>query len=411
MKRRLHIASRATWKKIRPNRRQRLYLGTMKKPTDIETERWLRAQVEFARNQLRDLFVEAPTAIALLSGPDHQFVFANRAYFKMAGRRRNEIIGKLVRDALPELVDQGFLDVLNRVYQTGETFVASALEVDLVRGGRKQAVYVDFTYYPMRNLAGEIEGILFQGIHVTEEVLARTQLEKRVSERTTELNRAEGNLRALNQELMLAQDEERRRLALELHDSVGQSVAALQWKLVSAQENVYASGEAMAGYIAACLGLAEDISKEIRTISHLLHPPLLDEAGLSRALHLYIEGLKERSGLTVFLEIDPDLRRFPQDLEMTVFRIVQEALTNIHRHARTSEAFVRIYLELTFLRVEIEDRGQGIANFASLDEQKMGIGLTGMQERVRNLSGQFEVRSGKKGTIVKATFPMPDVTI
>jgi PAS domain S-box-containing protein len=411
MKRRFYIASRATWKKIRPNRRQRLSLGTMKKPTDIETERWLRAQVEFARNQLRDLFVEAPAAIALLSGPDHRFVFANRAYFKMSGRRRNEIIGKLVRDTLPELVDQGFLDVLNRVYRTGETFVASAREVNLVRGGRKQTVFVDFTYYPMRNLAGEIEGILFQGIDVTEEVLARTQLEKRVSERTTELKRAEGNLRALNQELMLAQDEERRRLALELHDSVGQSVAALQWKLVSAQENVYDSGEAMAGYIAACLGLAEDISKEIRTISHLLHPPLLDEAGLSRALHLYIEGIKERSGLTVFLEIDPNLRRFPRDLEMTVFRIVQEALTNIHRHARTSEAFVRIYLELTFLRVEIEDRGQGIANFASLDEQKMGIGLTGMQERVRNLSGQFEVQSGKKGTIVKATFPMPDVTI
>jgi two-component system, NarL family, sensor kinase len=383
----------------------------MKKPTDIETERWLRAQVEFARNQLRDLFVEAPAAMALLSGPDHRFVFANRAYFKMAGRRRNEIIGKLVRDALPELVDQGSLDVLNRVYQTGKTFVASAREVNLVRGGRKQTVYVDFTYYPMRNLAGEIEGILFQGIDVTEEVLARTQLEKRVSERTTELKRAEGNLRALNQELMLAQDEERRRLALELHDSVGQSVAALQWKLVSAQENVYDSGEAMAGYIAACLALAEDISKEIRTISHLLHPPLLDEAGLSRALHLYIEGMRERSGLTVFLEMDPDLGRFPQDLEMTVFRIVQEALTNIHRHARTSEAFVRIYLELTSLRVEIEDRGQGIANFASLDEQKVGIGLTGMQERVRNLSGQFEVRSGKKGTIVKATFPMPDVAI
>jgi two-component system NarL family sensor kinase len=383
----------------------------MKKPTDIETDRWLRAQVEFARNQLRNLFVEAPAAMALLSGPDHRFVFANRAYYKMAGRRRNEIIGKLVMDALPELVDQGFLDVLNRVYQTGETFVASAREVNLVRGGRKQTVYVDFTYYPMRNLAGEIEGILFQGIDVTQEALARTQLEKRVSERTTELKRAERNLRALNQELMLAQDEERRRLALELHDSVGQSVAALRWKLVSAQENVSDSREAMAGYIAACLRLAEDISKEIRTISHLLHPPLLDEAGLSRALHLYIEGMKERSGLTVFLEIDPDLGRFPQDLEMTVFRIVQEALTNVHRHAGTSEAFVRIYLELTSLRIEIEDRGQGIANFASLDEQKMGIGLTGMQERVRNLSGQFEVRSGKKGTIVKATFPMPDATI
>jgi signal transduction histidine kinase len=329
----------------------------------------------------------------------------------MAGRGRNEIIGKLVRDVLQELVDQGFLDLLNRVYQTGEAFLASAHEASLMRSGRKETFYVDFTYYPMRSLAGEIEGILFQGIDVTEQVLARVQLEERVSERTTELKRAEGNLRALNQKLIMAQDEERRRLALELHDSVGQLVAALQWKLVSAQERVYDPGATMAGYIAACLGLAEDISKEIRTITHLLHPPLLDEAGLSSALRVYIEGMRERMGLTVFLEIDPDLGRLPQDLEMAVFRIVQEALTNIHRHARTSEAFVRIHLELTSLRVEIEDRGQGIANFASLNEQRMGIGLTGMQERVLSLSGQFEVRSGEKGTMVKATFPMPDVTI
>jgi PAS domain S-box-containing protein len=383
----------------------------MKRPTDTETERWLRAQVEFARNQWRDFFVEAPAAMALLSGPDHRFVFANRAYLRMAGRERNEVIGKLVRDVLKELVDQGFLDLLNRVYQTGEAFLASAHETSLMRSGRNETFYVDFTYYPMRSLAGEIEGILFQGIDVTEQVLARVQLEKRVSARTTELKRAEGDLRALNQKLIMAQDEERRQLALELHDSVGQLVAALQWKLVSAQERVYDPVATMAGYIAACLGLAEDISKEIRSITHLLHPLLLDEAGLSSALHVYIEGMRERMGLAVFLEIDPDLGRLPQDLEIAVFRIVQEALTNIHRHARTSEAFVRIHLDLTSLRVEIEDRGQGIANFASLNEQRMGIGLIGMQERVRNLSGQFEVRSGEKGTIVKATFPMLDVTI
>jgi PAS domain S-box-containing protein len=383
----------------------------MKRPTDTETERWLRAQVEFARNQWRDLFVEAPAAMALLSGPDHRFVFANRAYLRMAGRERNEVIGKLVRNVLPELVDQGFLDLLNRVYQTGEAFLSSAHEASLTRSGKKKTFYVDFTYYPMRNLAGEIDGILFQGIDVTEQVLARVQLEKRVSERTTDLKRAQRNLYALNQKFIMAQDEERRRLALELHDSVGQLVAALQWKLVSAQERVHAPGGTMAGYIAACLGLAEDISKEIRTISHLLHPPLLDEAGLSSALHVYIEGMREGMGLTVFLEIDPDLGRLPQDVEMAVFRIVQEALTNIHRHARTSEAFVRIHLELTSLRVEIEDRGQGIANFTSLDRQRKGIGLAGMQERVRNLLGQFEVLSGKKGTIVKAAFPIPDVTI
>ena len=382
----------------------------MKRPTDIEKTRLLRTQVKFVRNQLRDFFVEAPSAMALLSGPDHRFVFANRAYLKMAGRGRNEIVGQFVKDALPELVDQGFLDLLNRVYQTGEVFAASAREVNLTRAGKKQTIYVDFTYVPMRNLAGEIEGILFQGIDVTEHVLARSELEKRVSERTRELERAERSLRALNHELMVAHDEESRRLSLELHDSVGQLIAALQWKLVSAQEIVYDCDAAMAGYIAVCLGLAEDISREIRTISHLLHPPLLDEAGLSPALHSYIEGTRERSGLTVFLEIDSDLVRLSQDLEMAVFRIVQEALTNIHRHARTSEAFVRIHLVLGSLLVEIEDRGQGIADFTSLDRQRMGVGLRGMRERVRRLSGQFQVRSGKNGTTVTATFPVAGAT-
>jgi PAS domain S-box-containing protein len=276
----------------------------MKRPPDIEKTRLLRAQVKFVRNQLRDFFVEAPAAMALLSGPDHRFVFANRAYLKMAGRGRNEIIGQFVKDALPELIDQGFLDLLNRVYQTGEVFAASEREVSLTRAGKKQTIYVDFTYFPMRNLTGEIEGILFQGIDVTEHMLARYELEKRVSERTRRLERAERSLRALNHELMLARDEESRRISLELHDSVGQLIAALQWKLVSAQENLCDSATTVAGYIAVCRGLAEDISQEIRTISHLLHPPLLDEAGLSPALHSYIEGMRERSGLTIFLEID-----------------------------------------------------------------------------------------------------------
>lgn len=167
---------------------------------------------------------------------------------------RSEVIGKLVRDVLPELVDQGFLDLLNRVYRTGEAFLASAHEASLMRSGIKETFYVDFTYYPMRSLAGEIEGILFQGIDVSEQVLARVKLEERVIERTMELKRAEGNLHALNQKLLMAQDEERRRLALELHDSVGPLVAALQWNLVSAQERVHAPGGTMAGYIAACLG-------------------------------------------------------------------------------------------------------------------------------------------------------------
>ncbi|HTF61157.1 MAG TPA: sensor histidine kinase, partial [Edaphobacter sp.] len=317
-------------------------------------------------------------------------------------------VGRTVKEALPELVDQGFLDLLNQVFQTGKPFFAKACEARLTRAGKSEQLYVDFTYYAMCNLAGTVEGIFFLGIDVTEQVLARSRLEERVRERTGELERAKRNLRSLNHKLMLAQDEERRRLALNLHDSVGQLIAALQWKLVSAQGIVYHSE--VAGYIAVCLGLAEDISKEIRTIAHLLYPPVLDEAGLSPALHSYIEGMRERSGLSVSVEIDPGLGRFSKDLETAVFRIVQESLTNIHRHAQTGEAFVRIYRNFTSLQVEIEDRGQGIKDFTSPNKQRIGVGLKGMRERVRQLFGHFDVRSGTNGTTVTATFPLLDAT-
>lgn len=382
----------------------------MKRPTDSETERWLRAQLRFLRSQLRDTFAGAPAAMALLSGPDHRFVFANSAYLKMVGRRQNELSGKRARDVFPELVEQGFLELLDQVFLAGEAFVASERVVILTRAGINETVYVDFTYYPMRNLAGKVEGILFQGIDVTEQVLARSQLESRVSERTAELHQAKQNLRLMNQKLMAVQEEERRHLALELHDSVGQMLAALQWKLISAQENLYASAETMAGYIAACLAFADDISKEIRAVIYVLRPPLLDEEGLSSALRSYGEEMRERTGVAVTLDIDFDLGRFPQALELAVFRIVQEALTNVHRHARTSEVFVRIHRDSTLLLVEIEDRGRGISQFTSVARQNTGLGLRGMRERVNQLSGEFVVESGRGGTTVKATFPIPDAT-
>lgn len=366
----------------------------------------MKTQLTFIRNQLEASFVDAPAAMALLSGPRHRFVSANHAYLKMAGRSRTDILGRRVEDAIPELVSQGFLNLLNRVYQTGETLVASECEVRLMRKGEQLIIYLDFTYHPIRNLEGQIAGILVQGVDVTKQVLTRTRLEKRVSDRTRKLKRAEETLRALNHQLMRVQDEERRRLALALHDSVGQSIAALHWRLVLLEEDAKHAGSLAKKNIALCLDLAENVSQEIRTISLLLYPPTLDEAGLLPALKVYIEGVRERSGLAVYLEIDSDLGRLPKDLEMAAFRIVQEALTNIHRHARTGEAFVRIQRDPTFLCLEIEDHGQGIAKFSSVDTLNRGLGLTGMRDRVRHLSGKFDLLSDATGTLVKATLPI-----
>jgi PAS domain S-box-containing protein len=380
----------------------------MKETGAAPTKGGLEAQLAMVRNYLRASFEESPAGMALLHGPDHCFVFANRAYLKMIRRTRNEILGRHVKDALPELVLQGFLDLLDRVYQTNQPFVAAATQASLVRRGKQITVYVDFTYHPICNLRGQVEGILFQGIDVTEQVLTRTRLEERVSERTRELKRAEETLRALNHRLVRAQEDERRHIALGLHDSVGQSIAALHWKLASLEESAKDAGGVIAKDLAVCRGLAENVSQEIRIISHLLYPPALDDAGLSPALEVFIEAVTERSGLVVHFEVDSDLGRLPKDVEVAAFRIVQEALTNIHRHARTNEAFVRVRRDPAFLSVEIEDHGRGIAKFTSIDRLRRGLGLIGMRERARHVSGEFDVLSSAAGTTVKATLPIAD---
>jgi signal transduction histidine kinase len=260
----------------------------------------------------------------------------------------------------------------------------------------------------MRNLAGNVEGILFQGVDVSGEVLARSLLEARVKERTLELEQAENTLRALNRRLLEAQDEERRRLALELHDGAGQWLAALKWKMAPLHEDIAPMSPELADRVSECLTLLNELTKELRTLSHLLHPPMLDDAGLSPALRSYVEGFAERSGLTVSLELEPDVARLPREVETAVFRIVQESLTNIHRHAHTHAAMVRINHDSKCVQVEVRDHGKGIANFISLDNAplKMGVGLRGMRERVQQLDGNFELQSGKWGTAVMASLPI-----
>ena len=373
-----------------------------------EIERRLRAEADLERNRLRESFAQAPAAMALLSGPDHRFVFVNSAYLKMSGRSADQLIGYSVRDAFPELCDQPYFALLDNVYLTNTPFLATESLIKVNRNGRMETCYVDFTYHPLRDLEGKVEGILFQGVDVSEKVLARAELEERVRERTAELAQTREDLRTLNRRLFETQDAERKRLARELHDSAGQWLAALKWKLALLREDVGGKRSDPITRLSESIDMVDELSKELRTLSHLMHPLSLDEAGLSPALYSYVAGIAERSGLAVDLEIDPDLGRVPREVETAAFRIVQESLTNVHRHAHTKAAWVRLSRDSVNLYVEIEDRGQGIAEFTSIDATtaKMGVGLRGMRERVQQLDGNFEFRSGSDGTTVKATLPI-----
>jgi PAS domain S-box-containing protein len=238
---------------------------------------------------------------------------------------------------------------------------------------------------------------------------AREDLEKRVEERTAELRTATESLRDLSARLLRMRDDEQRRLARELHDSVGQLLAAIGMNLAVISSEASRLTPEAAKCVAENAGLVDEVSREIRTISHLLHPPLLDEAGLASALRWYTEGFAKRSRIEVELEIPRDLGRLPNDTEITMFRVVQECLTNIHRHSGSATASIRINTQGDRIVLEVQDRGKGIAaeklqRLAKVGQ--IGVGFTGMRERLRQLGGTLEIQSEEKGTLVRAILPI-----
>ena len=221
--------------------------------------------------------------------------------------------------------------------------------------------------------------------------------------------RAEESLRHLSARLLQLQDDERRRIARELHDSAGQILVALDINLSLIEKNAENHSPKTVNAINESLGLVQQLSKELRTISHLLHPPLLDEAGLRSAVQWYVDGFAKRSKIPVDLELASDLGRLPRELETTIFRIVQECLTNIHRHSGSATANIRISRNSDGVAVEIRDRGKGMSNNNSRNSSgpvTPGVGIQGMRERVRQLGGHLKIRSGSGGTTVSAILPV-----
>jgi signal transduction histidine kinase len=223
----------------------------------------------------------------------------------------------------------------------------------------------------------------------------------------TERKRAEEGLRTISGRLLQMQDEERRRIARELHDSAGQTLVALDMNLSSIQREAKQLSPHALKTCSESLELVKTLSRELRTISHLLHPPLLDEAGLPSAVRWYVEGFAERSKIAVNLELDADLGRLSSECETAIFRIVQECLTNIHRHSGSPTASIRISRSPREVKVEVRDQGKGISvqKQRNPGSMKRGVGIQGMQERVRQLGGRLEIHSGKDGTTVIAILP------
>ena len=255
----------------------------------------------------------------------------------------------------------------------------------------------------LRNDKGKLVGFT----KVTRDFTERMRSREAVEAANQNLRRSEDSLRQLSRRLLHTQDEERRRIGRDLHDSLGQYVSALKMKLATLSTS---DTRKLTEEVTECVNLADHCLTEVRTLSYLLYPPMLEEFGLKSAVSWYLEGFTKRSGIQTTFEISKDFGRLDQDGELALFRVLQESLTNVHRHSGSSTAEVHLEMENGLAVLKVKDRGKGISGYSENPENnwpdRFGVGLRGMNERMRQLGGRVELKSSSAGTTVKAIVPV-----
>jgi PAS domain S-box-containing protein len=356
------------------------------------------------QNDLFRLLIESIREYAIfVLDPEGNVLTWNPGAQAMKGYTRDEIVGQhFSKFYLPEAVQSGwpqrelvlaqkegrFADEGWRVRKDGTSFWASVIIT------------------PLRSKSGELSGFakitqdLTDRRHAEERVQAlNRELRQHVSEldesrRVIELRTIE--LQKLSAQLLDVQDKERRRLARELHDDLGQQLSALAMTLPTVKGNEEA------------IRMAEAAIASVRNLSYLLHPPLLDETGLRAALHWFVEGLAKRSGIEISLTVTPSaFPRLAADIETTIFRVVQESLTNVYRHANSNRARVEITQQADWVIIRIRDYGKGLRQeMLRTHSPNLGVGIGGMRERVRQFGGELTMSRVEPGTLVETRIPL-----
>jgi PAS domain S-box-containing protein len=375
---------------------------------DVTARKEADEKLRRSEEELRTLADSIPQ-LAWMANPDGHIFWYNHGWYEYTGTSLEQMQGwgwKAVHD--PNVYPRVF-EKWTESIRTGTPF---EMEYPL-RGADGVFRWFLTRVSPFRDAQGKITRWFGTNTNIDEQRQllrslseARDHLEIGVQERTAELQAANESLRALSARLLKVQDDERRRLARELHDSVGQIMAALSMNLAVVQSQAHKLDTLGARAVQENAQLVQQASTEIRTLSHLLHPPLLEIAGLVSALRWYVDGFSERSNIKVDLELPSDFPRLPNDTELAIFRIVQECLTNIHRHSRSSTAAIRILQKGSRLLVQVQDNGRGIPQPKQLelmDSSRGGVGLGGIRERLRQLGGTLEITSNGGGTLVSAT--------
>jgi PAS domain S-box-containing protein len=377
-----------------------------------ETEAGKHAETRTTRHsdEIFRLLVESVKDYAIfLLDPDGRVATWNQGAERIKGYKAHEIIGQhFSRFYLQEAAESEwpqreleiaakegrFVDEGLRVRKDGSTFWANVVITALrdegtgeLRGFSK--VTRDLT---------ERRALEDRSRQLNRELRTRvTQLlesQRLVESRTLELQR-------LSAQLMRVQDEESRRIARSLHDDLGQHLTAL--KLVLESERDHDKN------LASAIKLTDESLQKVRSLSYLLHPPLLDESGLLPALHWYVAGLQKRTKMRITLDYQPAVfPRLPRDLETTIFRIIQESMTNVYRHSDSQDARIELNQETETVTVRVRDYGKGINSDKSAFVVPSGVGISGMRERVTQLNGELRILRAEPGTLVEVTIPIVD---
>jgi PAS domain S-box-containing protein len=358
-----------------------LFLAAASAVAALSRQRTLEARV--AEKRLRALFGHAIDAI-LFFDQTGRYVDANPAASTLFGMERHEIAGHPLGAFTAPAKKEGVTELLHRLRAEGTLT------------GEWTIVKTDGSIHEVEYCA--VADIL-PGLHVI------------IGHDITGRKAAEQSLRQLSARLLLFQEEERSRIARQLHETTAQNLAALRLHLVRISRSGAAGDPSVKPAIDESIALTDQSIAEIRTLSYLLQPPMIEEVGLLPSLRWYVRGFESRSGITTTLDAPEDFARLPREIETAVFRIVQEALTNIQRHSGSAIARISIERRDADLRVRVEDTGKGLPPELRTDPAALrsaGVGLMGMELRARELGGTMTVDSGQNGTRLEVTLPIAE---
>ena len=359
---------------------------------DVTERRQMEDQLRQSEQLLRLVLDAIPVGVAVMR-PGGNIFLSNPASTRIwgqmiaSGPERYQAVKGWWHDTGRQIEPEEWASV--RAMTRGETSLNELLDIEAFDGAKKVILN---SGVPIRDERNEIVGAVI----INEDVTAKTT--------------AEAEREAVAKKLVLAQDDERRRIAQLLHETTAQDLAALKMLLGRLGRASGAPSDAASFLLKEAVGLADSSMRGVRTLSYLLHPPFLDDVGLLAALRWYVEGFSQRSDILVSLDVPDDLKRLPRTVETTIFRVVQESLINIHRHAHSPSAAIRLAFTGDALVLVVEDKGTGMpaGMVAKLQvgDGAYGVGIAGMRERLKELGGTLEIASSQAGTTIRAIIPI-----